>query len=649
MATVFLSYAREDVARLSPLAAALEQAGHIVWWDEHIRGGDQFAEAIEQALNAADVIVVAWTEASTHSAWVRDEAATGRDSGRLVPVTLDGCPPPLGFRQYQTIDLSRWNGRANSRHFERLEHAVATKAAAPGDEQPTRKPPRLRAPRFGRSQGLAAAATLLALIVAAVLLYPKLPFGGSGRVTPKVVLAEFKVITPGLRRELSQAMYEEILAAFGAEHEVSVITAGPGRLRSAPFLLDGSVQKSADALHFTVNLKNQRTGGLVWSQAFDRALVDMLAPRQVAVAASQVVRCGLWGASAYRKPMSDRALSLYLQWCNEYWGGSPDEDRILDAGRAITAALPDFSFGWSALALATVPISHRAGAADTAAIRREGWQAAQNSIRLDRLNPEGYMAMAGLLPMTRFAEREQLLTRAISVRPTECGCERQSYGDFLTSVGRLEEAVAEYDRARAMMPLAPMSNVRLAQSLHLVGRHTEADRIISRMLEIWPDAETLRLLQVKAALWTGRYAEAVPLLRQPELHLADAERNALVHAFEALASKDGDQAARATAELVALARDPRRIDRLIVGALAALRAETEALEAADDLIRARGPALADVLFEPNLAAARDSPQYAALVTRLGLAGYWRSARRLPDICGGTTNLAFCTPQGRASQ
>ncbi len=34
-----------------------------------------------------------WSDASVASAWVQDEAAEGRDSGRLVPVALGGAGP----------------------------------------------------------------------------------------------------------------------------------------------------------------------------------------------------------------------------------------------------------------------------------------------------------------------------------------------------------------------------------------------------------------------------------------------------------------------------------------------------------------------------------------------------------------------------
>src|SRR5437868_2779074 len=131
MASVFLSYSREDVERIRPLAAALERAGHDVWWDRHIAGGEEYAGAIEQALESAGAVVVAWTASSVKSAWVRDEAGHGRDTRRLVPVTLDGCAPPLGFRQFQTIDLTEWNGRATSRALQPLLEAVAKSTRDP--------------------------------------------------------------------------------------------------------------------------------------------------------------------------------------------------------------------------------------------------------------------------------------------------------------------------------------------------------------------------------------------------------------------------------------------------------------------------------------------------------------------------------------
>lgn len=644
MAALFLSYSSEDAARVRPLAAALENQGHEVWWDRHIAGGQEYAGAIEEALESADVVIVCWSASAVSSAWVRDEAAAGRDSGRLVPVTLDGCPAPLGFRQYQTIDLSGWNGRPRSRALEPLAAAVARKAS--GADPPAKAARSEAGVRhrggFDRlSKWAVAAAAAVVLLLGAAVFYAR-GWGGSRGIHPEVAIGEFALVSADLPRALPNMLGQEMLAAFGAENAVTVVAPEDRRAASsAPFVMDGSVSKAGPGVRFTVNLKNRGSGVLLWSNAYEHESADALGARQAAVGASQIVRCGLWGASNYKKQISDQALSLYFKWCNEHWSGSGSETGELDAARRVTVALPDFSFGWSALALAAVPLSFGIDSAEAQELHKEAVAAARRSIALDDENPEGYMALAWLLPLDRYAEREELLKKAISVRPTECGCERQAYGDFLASVGRMEDAVEQYERARAMRPLAPVSNVRFAQALYVVGRNDEADRILSGILELWPQATSLLLLKMKSALWTRRYDEAIALLRAPDLPLTSAQRDALTAAFEALKSNNAALRAKAVGELDRFAADPRYNDRLVVGALAALGAREAALNAAANLIRSEGLFDAEVLFEPNLAAARQDPRYAELVRKLGLPAYWRSGPT-PDICRDRAKPRFCT-------
>jgi len=642
MASLFLSYAREDIECIRPLAKALERDGHSVWWDRHISGGQEFAGAIEEALAAADVVVACWSESAVRSPWVRDEAGAGRDKGRLVPVTLDGCLPPLGFRQYHTIDLSGWNGRPRSPALKPLKTAIAERASgAPTPEHAATVPVGKPHGRFELRRWAIAVAAVLAVLVSGAFLYSRV-WAGEGRIAPNVAIGGFALVSADLPRALPDMLGQEILAAFGAENAVTVIAAGDGSARSsAPFVMDGSVSRVGQSVRFTVNLKDRRSGVLLWSDAFEHEAADSVAARQAAVGASQVVRCGLWGASSYRGRMSDQALALYFKWCNEHWTGSSSQTAELDAARRVTIAVPDFSFGWSALALAAVPLA-AAESGEAKQLREEGMAAARKSMQLDRQNPEGYMAIAGLLPLERYTDREELLKKAISVRPTECGCERQAYGDFLASVGRMEEAVGQYDRARAMRPLAPFSNVRFAQALYVVGRTDEADRILADTLKLWPDATSLRLLAMKSALWTGRYDEAIAVLGDADLPLTSTQRRTLTAAFEALKSQDAGLRARTVADLERFAADARYNDRLVVGTLAALGAQEAALRAAANLVRTRGLFDAEVLFEPNLAAARSDPEYAQLVGKLGLTAYWRAARNPPDICRDSAKPSFCS-------
>ena len=121
MKRVFLSYDRRDSGKAEAVALALEKAGHTVWWDRQIKGGSRFSKEIERALAEAEIVVVLWSAHSVESDWVRDEAAAGRDAGQLVPVTLDGSPPPLGFRQFQTIDLVQFERRGPAAFVPLLE------------------------------------------------------------------------------------------------------------------------------------------------------------------------------------------------------------------------------------------------------------------------------------------------------------------------------------------------------------------------------------------------------------------------------------------------------------------------------------------------------------------------------------------------
>src|SRR5215204_2108310 len=83
--TVFLSYDRDDEQRAQAFIGALQSQGFAVWWDGLISGGHDFADRIQEALTESDVVVVLWSQYSSHSHWVRDEASFGRDRNRLVP------------------------------------------------------------------------------------------------------------------------------------------------------------------------------------------------------------------------------------------------------------------------------------------------------------------------------------------------------------------------------------------------------------------------------------------------------------------------------------------------------------------------------------------------------------------------------------
>ena len=113
MADVFISYAREDRSRAEQVARALQAAGIQAFWDTEIPPGQTWADYIEGKLAQCKALIVLWSEHSTKSQWVREEASMGRDKGKLIPAMLDASPAPFGFGEVQAANLSAWNGDPN--------------------------------------------------------------------------------------------------------------------------------------------------------------------------------------------------------------------------------------------------------------------------------------------------------------------------------------------------------------------------------------------------------------------------------------------------------------------------------------------------------------------------------------------------------
>ena len=89
MSDIFISYFHHDRPHAEALARALEAEGLSVWWDRTIPAGCNFDQVIEEALNAAKVVMVLWSRGSVQSRWVLNEAEEAAARSILVPVFIE--------------------------------------------------------------------------------------------------------------------------------------------------------------------------------------------------------------------------------------------------------------------------------------------------------------------------------------------------------------------------------------------------------------------------------------------------------------------------------------------------------------------------------------------------------------------------------
>ena len=133
MARIFISHARSTAQKARLIFDGLRQAGYEVWIDDQLLGYGSFADAIEEQLNAADAVVVAWSADAVRSEWVRAEADRARHASKLIQVMLERCALPLPFDQIHCIELFSWSGDYEVRGWRSVLASVA--ALTTGEER----------------------------------------------------------------------------------------------------------------------------------------------------------------------------------------------------------------------------------------------------------------------------------------------------------------------------------------------------------------------------------------------------------------------------------------------------------------------------------------------------------------------------------
>ena len=306
---VFVSYARADEAWAQAVISALESAGIPAWWDGLIPGGKTFSAQIAEALERARAVVVLWSKNSLESDWVKDEASVGREHRTLVPLSIDGSPPPLGFRQIQCIKVRAGGPRASNPG---IQKAVATVAQILGKAPPPRKSIPLATDR--RTALLAGGAAILALggFGAWRLL------DGSGSESNSVAVLPFENLSSDPRqRYLSDGLSAELRARLARDPAIKVVgqtssTAVKGadtkeiaKKLDVANLLTGNVRVEGGQVRIAIELIDGGNGFSTWSNSFDRPLANLLQlQEEIAGAAVRVLLPRLTGPESESRERS---------------------------------------------------------------------------------------------------------------------------------------------------------------------------------------------------------------------------------------------------------------------------------------------------------------------------------------------------------
>lgn len=497
--SVFLSYSRGDLAAARPVIDLLAGTGLDVWWDGRLEGGENFLKTTEAALEGADCVVVLWSATSVDSHWVRDEAQRGRERGCLVPLSLDGTMAPLGFRQFQLLDISGWNGDPAADEAKRILVAVQSRLGgaetgrsplppSPSPPLPTPLSPvtaPIRPARFILTRrnallggaGLAGSAALLGAWQAGWL--PRW-LGRNGSGTTSMVVLPFanltgdaarKYFSDGLARELRSVLARNPRLKVAAPTSSTALEGEDdfaiGRKLGVAHILRGSVQRDPTRLRISAELV-RIDGGLVrWAETYDRALEDVFA---VQTEIAETV-----------------ALSLVAEVASE------DEARRSVAvqeevgGTQSVAAYEAFLRGVARYDLSSGEDSDRAALQqfDTA-IAEDANYAAAHAMRSTMLAAIANAARDAAETQRLYAASITAAERAIAIEP-QLARGHLALG-FALSHGQLKlgEAAPHYRAAQQLAP-GDADVLRGAALFQAYGaQHAQAAQMIARVLELDP-------------------------------------------------------------------------------------------------------------------------------------------------------------------
>jgi TolB-like protein/Tfp pilus assembly protein PilF len=571
-ATVFLSYARADKDRAVRLVQALQAAGLEVWCDTLIEGGAEFARTIEAAIGTCDAVVVVWSNASVGSDWVLDEAAKGRDLRKLVPVSLDGVEPPMGFRRYHSINLAGWDGGAQSPEVQAVVRGVMALDGR-GSPAPVPAPTASEAPpSASRRRLLIAAAGVTIAGVAGALVWRR---GGDARDSHasgnSVAVLPFQNLSGDPEQAyFSDGLAEEVRATLARNASLLVMAqASSAKFRDreddaqaiadklgVTYLLAGSVRRAGERVRVAADLIDGRSGFSRWSQTFERRLDDIFGVQSeiaTTVAAEIVARVDPGGATpATGHETADSGGTQNLAAFDAYLRGRALYDLSVDEASEL-AALAQFD-----AAIAADPAFARAHAARARSLTAIANQYAG----LDRRNGLYDAAVAsaeraiGLAPdladahstlgFTLFqGQLDAKAARAPFERSATTGAGEATvmarYAQYSARVGRDRESTAAMQRAVLLDPLNPLIHRAAASVEYAARRYAESLPPLRQALAMNPQMSRSHASMGDALLMLGRLAEArTEYLAEPaaDFRLAGLAivGNKLGHATEAQAA-----------------------------------------------------------------------------------------------------------------
>ena len=493
----------------------------------------------------------------------------------------------------------------------------------------------IRPPRRRRVVLSLTGAAVILVLAGAALLRRALPGHGGQRIRTLAVLPLANLSRNPEQEYFVDGMTDELIAELAQIGDLRVISRTSSmRYKgvSKPLrevvdelgvdaVIEGSVERSGDAVRINVQLVNARTDTHLWARSYKRELRDVLAIQdEVARAVAEEVHPRLSASERARfehsRPVNPAAFEAYLKglyhW-NFHTGGELQK-AIAEYERARQLD-PDYALAYVGLSDAYHILPFNSDVPPQEWLPRAK-EAALKAIQLQPEQSEAHASLAFVLALYDWdwggAEREY--RRAIELNPNNSAA-KAFYSMVLSLQGKHSEATVEGERARELDPVSAAVGLHIGRIYFFARQYERAEQSFLRSIEVNPNFWPLHLFLGQLYEAQGRYPEALSELRKAQgPTLAATASMARVHAV----SGRRTEARQILSDLIARTKrgylPPSYVARIYAG----LGEKDEAFSWLDRALAVRDAHLGLVGAEPAFDPLRSDARFAALLRRLNL-------------------------------
>ena len=386
-------------------------------------------------------------------------------------------------------------------------------------------------------------------------------------------------------------------------------------------VIEGSVRRAGSRLRISAQLINVADGLTLWSETYERDAKDVF---EVQDDISRSIVRALRGrftpeaSPVIARPTSSvDAYNLYLQ--GRYFANRRSTEGLKTAASYFQRALAKdsaYAAAWAGLADASGLMTAYGRLSPQEAFP-SARAAATRALALDSTLADAHTSLAfiHLFYDWDFQDADRELQRAFTLDPRYATA-RLYHAWYYIALGRTADALAEVERARALEPLSPIIQTRIAAMLYFSRRYDEAIAQCQRVLDLDSTYGLARTQLGQAYTQVGRYADAIAQFRRaPELALG-YEGGGLGYALAM--SGQRDEALRLARTLETRSRTQFVNPEALALIYAGLGDTATALRWLEKGYEQRPWSMVALAMEPMFDTLRSDRRFVALVKKIGV-------------------------------